>query len=210
MSLESQLAEGVAELGIALPEGSSVRLLQYLDLVEKWGKIYNLTAVRKPEAMLSRHLFDSLAVLPHIAGPRIADVGSGAGLPGIPLALVRPDWHVVLFESNQKKAVFLQQACIELGLKNVEVVAERVESFGPKEKFDTVISRAFSSLAVYVQLAGHLCKEDDKGGTIVAMKGTRPREEQAQIPEQFVINKMFPVIVPGLNAKRHLVLIKRK
>ena len=210
MSLESQLAEGVAELGIALPEGSSVRLLQYLDLVEKWGKIYNLTAVRKPEAMLSRHLFDSLAVLPHIAGPRIADVGSGAGLPGIPLALVRPDWRVVLFESNQKKAVFLQQACIELGLKNVEVVAERVESFGPKEKFDTVISRAFSSLAVYVRLAGHLCKEDDKGGTIVAMKGTRPREELAQIPEQFVINKMFPVIVPGLNAKRHLVFIKRK
>lgn len=210
MSLESQLAEGVAELGIAFPEGSSVRLLQYLDLVEKWGKIYNLTAVRKPEAMLSRHLFDSLAVIPHIAGPRIADVGSGAGLPGIPLALVRPDWHVVLFESNQKKAVFLQQACIELGLKNVEVVAERVESFGPKEKFDTVISRAFSSLAVYVRLAGHLCKEDDKGGTIVAMKGTRPREELAQIPEQFVINKMFPVIVPGLNAKRHLVFIKRK
>ena len=210
MSLESQLAEGVAELGITLPEGSSVRLLQYMDLVEKWGKIYNLTAVRKPEAMLSRHLFDSLAVLPHIAGPRVADVGSGAGLPGIPLALVRPDWRVVLFESNQKKAVFLQQACIELGLKNVEVVAERVESFGPKEKFDTVISRAFSSLAVYVRLAGHLCKEDDKGGTIVAMKGTRPREELAQIPEQFVINNMFPVIVPGLNAKRHLVLIKRK
>lgn len=210
MSLESQLAEGVAELGIAFPEGSSVRLLQYLDLVEKWGKIYNLTAVRKPEAMLSRHLFDSLAVIPHIAGPRIADVGSGAGLPGIPLALVRPDWRVVLFESNQKKAVFLQQACIELGLKNVEVVAERVESFDPKEKFDTVISRAFSSLAVYVRLAGHLCKEDDKGGTIVAMKGTRPREELAQIPEQFVINKMFPVIVPGLNAKRHLVFIKRK
>jgi len=210
VSLESQLAEGVAELGIAFPEGSSVRLLQYLDLVEKWGKIYNLTAVRKPEAMLSRHLFDSLAVIPHIAGPRIADVGSGAGLPGIPLALVRPDWRVVLFESNQKKAVFLQQACIELGLKNVEVVAERVESFDPKEKFDTVISRAFSSLAVYVRLAGHLCKEDDKGGTIVAMKGTRPREELAQIPEQFVINKMFPVIVPGLNAKRHLVFIKRK
>ncbi len=210
MSLESQLAEGVATLGIALPEGSAVRLLQYLDLVEKWGEVYNLTAVRKPEAMLSRHLFDSLAVLPHIAGPRVADVGSGAGLPGIPLALVRPDWRVVLFESNQKKAVFLQQARIELGLKNVEVVAERVENFSPKEKFDTVISRAFSSLAVYVQLAGHLCKEDDKGGTIVAMKGVRPREEQVQIPEQFVINKIFPVMVPGLNAKRHLVLIKRK
>jgi 16S rRNA (guanine527-N7)-methyltransferase len=210
VSLESQLAEGIATLGVALPEGSAVRLLRYLDLVEKWGKVYNLTAVRKPGAMLSRHLFDSLAVLPHIAGPCVADVGSGAGLPGIPLALVRPDWRVVLLESNQKKAVFLQQARIELGLKNVEVVAERVENFSPKKKFDTVISRAFSSLAVYVQLAGHLCKEDDRGGTIVAMKGTRPREELAQIPEQFIINKIFPVMVPGLNAKRHLVLIKHR
>lgn len=210
MNLKSQLDEGVAALGIVLPEGSAVRLLQYLDLVEKWGKVYNLTAVRKPEAMLSRHLFDSLAVLPHIVGPYVADVGSGAGLPGIPLALVQPDWYVVLLESNQKKAAFLQQACIELGLNNVEVVAERVENFSPKEKFDTVISRAFSSLAVYVRLAGHLCKEGDKGGTIVAMKGERHREELAQIPEQFAISKIFPVVVPGLNAKRHLVLIKRK
>jgi len=185
-------------------------LLKYLALVEKWGKVYNLTAVCKPEAMLSRHLFDSLSVLSRMVGTRIADVGSGAGLPGIPLALVRLDWCVVLIESNQKKAIFLKQACIELGLENVEVVAERVENFHPKEKFDTVISRAFSSLAVYVRLAGHLCKEDDKGGTIVAMKGEKPREELAQIPEQFVINKIFPVIVPGLNAKRHLVLIKRK
>jgi 16S rRNA (guanine527-N7)-methyltransferase len=210
VNLESKLAEGVAALGISLPGGSAVRLLQYLDLVEKWGKVYNLTSVRKPEEMLSRHLLDSLAALPHIAGPLVADVGSGAGLPGIPLALVRPDWRVVLFESNQKKAVFLQQACIELDLKNIEVVAERVESYSPKEKFDTVISRAFSSLAVYVQLAGHLCKEDGEGGTIVAMKGERPQEELAQIPEQFSINKIFPVIVPGLNAKRHLVLIKHK
>ena len=185
-------------------------MLQYLDLVEKWGKVYNLTAVRKPEVMLSRHLFDSLAVLPHITGPFVADVGSGAGLPGIPLALARPDWRVVLFESNQKKAIFLQQARIELGLKNIEIVAERVESFSSGEKFDTVISRAFSSLAVYVRLAGHLCKEDDKGGEIVAMKGEKPREEMVQIPEQFFIKKIFPVIVPSLNAERHLVFIKRK
>ena len=210
MNLESQLAEGVAALGISLPEGSAVRLLQYLDLVEKWGKVYNLTSVRKPEEMLSRHLFDSLAVLPHIAGPLVADVGSGAGLPGIPLALARPDWHVVLFESNQKKAVFLQQARIELDLKNIEVIGGRVESYSPKKKFDTVISRAFSSLSVYVQLAGHLCKEDDKGGTIVAMKGESPQEELKQIPEQFSVNKIFPVMVPSLNAKRHLVFIKRK
>ena len=210
MNLELQLVEGIATLGITLPEESVVRLLQYLDLIEKWGKVYNLTAVREPEAMLSRHLFDSLAVLPHIAGTRVADVGSGAGLPGIPLALARPDWHVVLFESNQKKTIFLQQVCIELGLKNVEVVAERVENFSPKEKFNTVISRAFSSIEVYVRLAGHLCKEAGKGGTIVAMKGARFQEETAQIPEQFIIDKVFQVLVPGLNAKRHLVLIKQK
>ena len=210
MNLESQLAEGVAALGVSLPEGSAVRLLQYLKLVEKWGKVYNLTSVRKPEEMLSRHLLDSLAVLPHIAGPLVADVGSGAGLPGIPLALARPDWHVALFESNQKKAVFLQQARIELDLKNIEVIGERVEGYSPKEKFDTVISRAFSSLSVYVQLAGHLCKEDGKGGAIVAMKGESPEEELKQIPEQFAVNKIFPVVVPSLNAKRHLVFIKRK
>ena len=210
MNLELQLAEGIATLGITLPEESVVRLLQYLDLIEKWGKVYNLTAVREPEAMLNRHLFDSLAVLPHIAGTRVADVGSGAGLPGIPLALARPDWRVVLFESNQKKTIFLQQVCIELGLKNVEVVAERVENFSPKEKFNTVISRAFSSLEVYVRLAGHLCKEAGKGGTIVAMKGAKFQEETAQIPEQFIIDKVFQVVVPGLNAKRHLVLIKHK
>ncbi len=210
MNLESQLAKGVAALGISLSEGSAVRLLQYLELVEKWGKVYNLTSVRKPEEMLSRHLLDSLAVLPHIAGPLVADVGSGAGLPGIPLALARPDWYVVLFESNQKKAVFLQQVRIELGLKNIKVIGERVEGYSPREKFDTVISRAFSNLSIYVQLAGHLCKEGGKGGAIVAMKGESPEEELKQIPEQFTVNRIFPVIVPGLNAKRHLVFIKRK
>ena len=210
MRLEAQLAKGIAALGVILPEGSVIRLLQYLDLVDKWGKVYNLTAIREPEAMLSRHLLDSLAVLPYIAGTRIADVGSGAGLPGIPLALARPDWHVILIESNQKKAIFLRQACIELDLKNVEIIAERVENFGPKEKFDTVISRAFSSLAVYVKLVEHLCKEANKEGMIVAMKGAKFEEEAAQIPEQFIIDKVLPVMVPGLNAKRYLVLIKQK
>tara|TARA_B100000686_G_scaffold349291_1_gene442319 strand:+ start:2547 stop:3179 length:633 start_codon:yes stop_codon:yes gene_type:complete len=209
VNLESQLDEGVSALGIVLPEGVAGQLLQYLDLMEKWGKVYNLTAIRKPEVMLGLHLFDSLAILPYISGPLLADVGSGAGLPGIPLALARPDWHVVLFESNQKKAIFLQQVRIELNLKNIEVIAERVESFSPRQMFDTVISRAFSGLVDYVQKAGHLCKEADKGGTMVAMKGERPREELVQIPEQFVINKISPIMVPGLNAKRHLVFINR-
>ncbi len=209
MNLATQLADGIAALGIVIPHETSVRLLQYLALVKKWNQVYNLTAVSQPEAMLSQHLFDSLVVLPHMVGPRVADVGSGAGLPGIPLALVRPDWHVVLFESNHKKAVFLQQVRIELRLKNIEVVAERVENFRPTEKFDTVISRAFSSLVVFVKLAGHLCREGDGRGKIVAMKGACPREDLAQFPAQFAIDKVFPVVVPGLEAKRHLVIISR-
>ncbi len=209
MNLATQLADGIAALGIALPHEAPAQLLQYLALVKKWSQVYNLTAVRKPEAMLTQHLFDSLVVLPHMAGPHVADVGSGAGLPGIPLALVRPDWHVVLIESNHKKAVFLQQARIELGLTNVEVVAKRVESFRPTEKFDTVISRAFSSLVVFVKLAGHLCREGVGAGKIVAMKGACPQEDLAQFPAQFVIDKVFPVMVPGLEARRHLVIIKR-
>lgn len=209
MNLAAQLAEGVSALGVELPHETSARLLQYLALVEKWSRVYNLTAIRQSEAMLSQHLLDSLVVLSHITGPRIVDVGSGAGLPGIPLALVRPDWNLVLIESSHKKAVFLQQARIELGLKNVEVVAKRVEDFQPTEKFDTVISRAFSSLVVFVKLAGHLCREGNGGGKIVAMKGFCPKEELAQLPVQFTVDNIFPVVVPGLEAKRHLVILKR-
>ena len=209
MNLATQLADGIVALGIELPHKTLAGLLQYLALVKKWSQVYNLTAIRNPEAMLSQHLFDSLVVLPHMVGPHVVDVGSGAGLPGIPLALVRPDWHVVLIESNHKKAVFLQQARIELGLKNVEVVAKRVENFQPTEKFDTVISRAFSSLVVFVKLAGHLCREGSRVGKIVAMKGACPQEDLAQFPAQFAIDKVCPVMVPGLEAKRHLVIIKR-
>ena len=201
-----QLADGLAALGVSLPDETQARLLQYLALIRKWNRVHNLTAMREPEMILIRHLFDSLAILPHIAGPRIVDVGSGAGLPGIPLALVRPEWQVVLLESNHKKAVFLQQARIELKLMNVEIVAERVENFRSASGFDTVISRAFSDLADFVKLAGHLAIEG--GGRLAAMKGVYPHEELAQLPPPFVIENIFPVVVPGLEAKRHLVMIK--
>lgn len=211
MNLESQLVKGIAALDVALPKGSEIRLLQYLDLIRKWNRVYNLTAVHEPTEMLSRHLLDSLAVVPYISrATSIADVGSGAGLPGIPLALAKLSSRVVLFESNQKKTAFLKQVCIELGLKNVEVVTERVESYYPKNKFDTVISRAFSNLAGFVSMAGHLCEDDDKSGKIIAMKGERFKEELVQIPEQFVVDKTFSVIVPGLNGKRNFVFIKYK
>lgn len=209
MSLAESLADGIAALGFTFPQATQARLLQYLALIRKWNRVHNLTAVHEPEAMLTRHLLDSLTVLPHITSLRIADVGSGAGLPGIPLALVRPDWHVVLLESNHKKAVFLQQARIELQLENVEVVAERAENFHPTVKFDTVISRAFSDLTDFVQLAGHLCAEDGNGGRLVAMKGVYPHEELAQIPPQFMVEKTLSVVVPGLEAERHLVVLRR-
>src|SRR5690606_16493154 len=148
----------------------------------KWNRVHNLTSVRSLEAMLTRHVLDSLAVLPYISGPRIADVGSGAGLPGIPLALARSDWHVTLIESNHKKAAFLEQARIELKLKNVEVVIKRVENFHPKQEFDIVISRAFSDLTDFVRLAAHLGLQGSGGGMLVAMKGIYPHEELAQLP----------------------------
>ena len=213
MSLAPRLAEGIAALGFSIPHETQVRLLQYLALIQKWNHVHNLTAVREPKTMLVRHLLDSVAIIPYIMGERIVDVGSGAGLPGIPLALVRPEWHVALVESNHKKAIFLQQARIELSLKNVEVVADRVENFSSAEGFDTVISRAFSDLADFVRLGGHLCRQGDGEGRLVAMKGIYPHEELGQLKPEldplFIVEKVLPITVPGLEAERHLVVMKR-
>ena len=206
MSLETELSRGISALGLDITSQNQLRLLQYLALIVKWNQVHNLTAVREPEKMLTQHLLDSLAVVPHISGPRVADVGSGAGLPGIPLALARLDWSVVLIESNHKKAAFLQQARIELKLENIEIVTERVEHYRPANFFDVVISRAFSDLSEFVTLAGHLCANK---GRLAAMKGIYPHEELAQLPPQFMVEKIVPVAVPGLAAERHLVLVKR-
>jgi 16S rRNA (guanine527-N7)-methyltransferase len=208
MNLTAPLAAGIADLGTAVPSETQTRLLQYLALIQKWNRVHNLTALREPETMLVRHVLDSLSILPYVMGPRVADVGSGAGLPGIPLALARPEWRVVLIESIHKKAVFLQQACIELKLENVEVAAERVEHYHAAA-FDSVVSRAFSDLADFVRLAGHLCAAGDAGGRFLAMKGLYPHEELTQLPAEFVVEKILPVVVPSLGSERHLVVIKR-
>ncbi|PTR14333.1 MULTISPECIES: 16S rRNA (guanine(527)-N(7))-methyltransferase RsmG [unclassified Nitrosospira] len=209
MNLAARLAGGIADLGEAVPPETQARLLQYLALIQKWNRVHNLTALREPEIMLVRHVLDSLSILPHVSGPWVADVGSGAGLPGIPLALARPEWHVVLIESVHKKAAFLQQARIELKLKNVEVAAERVEHYHPATAFDSVVSRAFSDLADFVRQAGHLCAGGDGGGRLLAMKGLYPHEELAQLPAQFVVENILPIAVPGLGSERHLVIVKR-
>lgn len=205
MSAEAQLREGIAALGVLFPAEMVERLLAYLRLLEKWNRTYNLTAVREPDKMVTHHLLDSLSVLPQVRGNRVIDVGSGAGLPGIPLALARPDWQVTLLDSSHKKASFLRQALAELGIGNAAVVTERVETWRPAERFDLVISRAFSDLGEFVKLAGHLCAP---GGRLAAMKGVYPYEELAQLPTGFKLDRVVPLAVPGLEAERHLVLIQ--
>ena len=205
MNLAAELAAGIAALGIAVPANAQQRMLVYLALVGKWNKAYNLTAVREPEKMLTHHLLDSLAVLPHVRGPRVLDVGSGAGLPGIPLALARPEWHVTLLDSSHKKTTFLRQAMIELTLTNVDVVCARVETWPAPQPFDTVVSRAFSELSEFLALAGKLCAKD---GVMIAMKGVYPHDELAQVPEDFLLRSVVTLHVPGLDAERHAALLQ--
>lgn len=214
MNLEVRLVAHMCMLGY---EKSAVRtqiiakkLVQYVGLIKKWNRVHNLTSIRRPEDMLTSHIMDSLAVLPQLDGKNLADVGSGAGLPGIPIAVARPNWHVVLIESNRKKAIFLQQVKIELNLNNVIVFAGRAEDYLAEKKFDMVISRALCSLREFIVLAGHLCDESKKDSRLVAMKGTEPEEDLRQLPGNYYIEKIFQITVPGLDAKRHLVVINNK
>lgn len=205
MSLAAELAEGLESLGSALPVNAEERLLAYLALIEKWNRVYSLTAVRTPASMLYQHLLDSLAVLPHLAGERVLDVGSGAGLPGIPLAIARPHARVTLIDANHKKAAFLRQAAIELNLNNVAIVCDRVERWQPDGCFDVVVSRAFSDLGQFIELAGRLCSRD---GVLAAMKGVYPHEELNQIPAGFKLSEVIALTIPGLEARRHLVIVR--
>jgi 16S rRNA (guanine527-N7)-methyltransferase len=205
MSLNEQLASGLEQMGLALNAEQQGRLLDYIALLQKWNKVYNLTAVREPENMLYQHLLDSLAVLPHVGTGHLLDVGSGAGLPGIPLAIVKPELHITLLDSNHKKTTFLRQACIELELSNVAVECVRVDTFTPQQFFDTVISRAFSDLSEFVRLSARLCRS---GGKLLAMKGVYPHDELAQLPAEYDQVEVVALNVPGLEAQRHLVIIR--
>lgn len=203
--LAEQLSRGVAALQLTLDAATQQKLLDYVALLHKWNKVYSLTAVREPERMISLHLLDCLAVLPHINGPRVLDVGSGGGMPGIVLAIVRPDWLITLIDSNGKKTSFLQQAAISLGLSNVTVITGRVEQYQPAECFDLITSRAFSDLGEFVSLSHHLLALN---GCYAALKGLYPQQEVAQIPAGFVVTEVVPLQVPGLDAERHLVTIR--
>jgi 16S rRNA (guanine527-N7)-methyltransferase len=200
---EARLNDGLVSLGITLEQEKITALLDYLALLQKWNKIHNLTAVRDVMEMVTLHLLDSLAVLPHIKGDRLLDVGSGAGLPGIPLAICLPALQVTTIDASQKKASFMRQAKGVLGLNNLTVASGRVEQLDPSEKFDLVISRAFSDIALFIKLTKRLLLPD---GHWLAMKGLYPADElrDARVTPSAVIRLQ----VPGLNAERHLLFIQ--
>jgi 16S rRNA (guanine527-N7)-methyltransferase len=205
MSLETQLTAGIAALGLDLPPKGLARLLAYLALLDKWNRVYNLTAVREPERMVSHHLLDSLTAVPYFTGPAVLDVGSGGGLPGIPLAIARPDLQVTLIDSIAKKTAFLQQVKTELGLGNLAVATGRVEAFRPETGFDVITSRAFSDLREFVTLTRHLLKP---GGRWLAMKGLYPNEELALLPDSVEVSADHALVVPGLDASRHVIVLE--
>jgi 16S rRNA (guanine527-N7)-methyltransferase len=206
MTPRAALERGLEELELVLPARVRDQLIAYLTLLAKWNRSYNLTAIREPHAMVSHHLLDSLAVLPHLPlddKGALADAGTGAGLPGIPLALACPQWHVALIESNQKKAAFLRQATIELGLKNVVVHEGRAESWYPASLFAVVISRAFAELTEFVAACRHLLAP---GGTLAAMKGKKPDDEIRHLPRDVRCKSIVRLRTPLIDAERHLVL----
>jgi len=203
MKLEKRLQQGLSEMGLDLAAPVRKKLLNFLELLEKWNRAYNLTAVRDPEQMVPRHLLDSLTVLPYLQGPRVLDIGTGAGLPGIPLALARPDLDFTLLDSNAKKTRFATQALHELGLKNVAVVQERVEKFHPETKFDTLIARAFASIPDMLAASRHLCAPR---GRFLVMKGVFPQEELAAVTDGYRA-EVKALRIPGLDAARHLVIL---
>jgi 16S rRNA (guanine527-N7)-methyltransferase len=196
------LAAGAAALGISLSDAECAALLRLVDELEIANDQFNLTAIRDRPGVLHKHLLDSLSVQAYLRGARIADVGTGAGFPGLPLAIVNPERHFALIEATGKKARFVLQTAARIGCANVQVVHARAESYRPFELFDTVIARALSSLADFIAYAGHLCED---GGRLLAMKGKRPDEEIKALPKSFRVLAVHSVQVPGLDGERHVV-----
>ena len=197
------LADGIAEMGLIISAELQQKLLTYLALLQKWNKVYNLTAVRDPQEMVTLHLLDSLTVLPHIKAKNLLDAGSGGGLPGIVLAICLPTLQVTTIDTVQKKTIFMRQVKGELGLDNLQVIHGRVESYQPAEKFEVIISRAFSELALFVSLTKHLLA---KNGQWLAMKGQRPTLELTDLDVK--VNQIIPLTLAGLQAERHLIVLE--
>ncbi|WP_341782379.1 16S rRNA (guanine(527)-N(7))-methyltransferase RsmG [Ectopseudomonas mendocina] len=203
-----ELIQGALELGIELSALQQEQLLAYLGLLIKWNKAYNLTAVRDPDEMVSRHLLDSLSVVPFVAegGDNWLDVGSGGGMPGIPLAIMFPERRFTLLDSNGKKTRFLVQVKLELKLANLEVVHSRVEAYRPQQPFDGISSRAFSSLEDFSNWTRHLGNADTHW---LAMKGVHPDDELQALPADFRLSATHVLRVPGCQGQRHLLILRR-
>jgi len=206
--LNEILSKGLRQLNLAqsLDEKQQSSLIKYVELLDKWNKTYNLTSVRKAEQMVTRHLLDSLSICPYIRGKHILDVGTGAGLPGIPLAIVFPEKKFTLLDSNNKKTRFVIQAVSELELHNVDVVQSRVENFQFPELFDTITTRAYSAIGEMVKQTSHLLAS---GGVFLAMKGANPVAEIDEMSEKYAVKESHVIKVPGLEEERHLLEIKQ-
>lgn len=207
--LRDELDRGLHALG--LDPALATPLLAYLALLARWNRTYNLTAIRDPGEMVGKHLLDSLAMAPHVAdlaarGGSLADLGTGPGLPGIPLAIAHPALQVALVESNGKKARFLREAVRQLGLPNAKVAEARIEAFDAPGAFDAITARALATLPLILELGGHLLRP---GGVLLAMKGMLPEDEIAALPRGWRLQSVLPLTVPGLAAERHLVVVGR-
>lgn len=205
MSYSETLQQGVQALDLNLSETTQAQLLDYLRLLEKWNHVYNLTAITDFSEMIPKHLLDSLSIEPHIVGQRILDVGTGAGLPGLVLAIVHPDWECTLLDSNSKKIRFIQQVVAELNLNNVHLVHSRIEDFEPNCPFSTIICRAYTSLHDFLAQTEELCEPK---GSLLAMKGLYPEQEIAELVHLPVKLESITLQVPQLSAQRHLIVMK--
>jgi 16S rRNA (guanine527-N7)-methyltransferase len=206
MDLLQQLQSMLAQTDLDVTDMQQKQLVQLVELLNKWNKAYNLTSVREPAQMLVKHIMDSIVVSPYLQGERLIDVGTGPGLPGLPLAILNPDKKFVLLDSLGKRLSFIRQAVLALGLKNVEFVQSRVEEYQPDEKFDVVLSRAFASLSDMLFWCKHLPNET---GHFLALKGQYPEQEIAQLDKQFELIGSIPLRVPNLEGERCLVKVKR-
>ena len=206
-AIAAQLAQGISELGLTISNDKQQQLLALIELLQQWNRTYNLTAIREPEGMVSGHLLDSLSICNFLPNGSLLDVGCGAGFPGLAIAICEPERAITLLDSNQKKTRFVQHAIGHLQLKNCQVVHDRTEKYRPDQLFDSVICRAYTSLAQFAEQAGSLILPT---GQLLAMKGQRPSEEIGDLSSEWDATSCEPLSVPGIPGARHLVTIRPK
>lgn len=201
------LQNSIKEVPVTISEQQQYQLIRYVQMMHKWNKAYNLTSVRNPEQMVIKHLVDSIVVAPHLPGDNYIDVGTGPGLPGIPLAILFPEKHFILLDSLGKRVRFMKQVAFDLGLKNIQPIQSRVEQYSPALRLDGVLSRAFASLKDMLHWCQHLV---DSEGVFLALKGQYPDEELVQLPNEFSVQESVELKVPGLQGERHLIKITKQ